>query len=102
MAHAFTVRDLIRSLRSGPYTSIGCYPLFWLTSDGGTLHHACVLENLGTIGRSTRDGAHDGWAVVACDINYEDADMYCDHCGERIESAYAEPEECEPEAEVRS
>ena len=30
--------------------------------------------------------------IVAADINYEDSALYCDHCGDRIESAHAEDE----------
>jgi hypothetical protein len=29
--------------------------------------------------------------VEALDVNWEDPDLFCDHCGNRIESAYAEP-----------
>ena len=32
------------------------------------------------------------WDVVAADVNYEDASLYCDHCSQRIESAYMEDE----------
>ena len=28
--------------------------------------------------------------VIAYEINYEDETMYCDHCNEKIESAYGE------------
>jgi hypothetical protein len=28
--------------------------------------------------------------VEALDVNWENPDLYCDHCGARIESAYAE------------
>jgi hypothetical protein len=31
-----------------------------------------------------------GWRIVAYDVNWEDADLTCDHTGEKIESAYAE------------
>ena len=31
-----------------------------------------------------------GWHIAGADINWEDPDLYCDHTGERIESAYAE------------
>lgn len=86
------VRRLVEAARQGSYTSIGCYPLLWLTSDGGVLHPKCGLENFGQVARSTRDKSRDGWAFEACDVNWEDPDLHCDHCGERIESAYAEDE----------
>lgn len=89
---AYTVRDLMRDLRSGPYTSVGCYPTFFLASDGEALGHKAVRENLGTIARAVRDGNRwGGWQVVGCDVNWEDPELYCSDTGERIESAYAEP-----------
>jgi hypothetical protein len=38
----------------------------------------------------TDDETPADWRIVASDINYEDPDLYCDHCHQRIESAYAE------------
>jgi hypothetical protein len=67
------------TLRS--YTLIGCYPIFYLDSDNNCLCPKCASEN-------------DDFTepLVAADCNWEDPDLYCDHCSERIESAYAEPE----------
>jgi hypothetical protein len=31
----------------------------------------------------------DGWNVTAIAVNWEDTDLYCSHCGEQIEAAYA-------------
>ena len=91
----FTVHEFLESLRQGKYTSVGCYPKFWLASDGGTLSYEACLENVWLIARAIRDRDRpcaDQWRVIACDVNWEDANMYCDHTNERIESAYAEPE----------
>ena len=33
---------------------------------------------------------HDQWRIVASDVNWEDASLTCDNCGQRIESAYGE------------
>ncbi len=85
-----TVRAFLESLRRGAFTSVGCYPLFWLCSDGGVLSHAACKANVWEIARAIRDGSNCGWRVVAQDVNWEDPDMYCDDTGERIESAYAE------------
>lgn len=87
------VRALVRAARAGSYTSIGCYPLFWLLADGGTIHPKCGLEEFSQIARSTRDYSRDGWAFEACDVFWEGPDMICDHCNEPIESAYGDPEE---------
>jgi len=32
----------------------------------------------------------DDWRLVGVEINYEDTDLYCCHCGEQIESAYGD------------
>jgi hypothetical protein len=92
MSQGYTVRDLMRDLREGRYTSIGSYPKFFLTSEGGVLSVDSVRENIWQIARATRDGSSDGWEIVACAVNWEDPDLYCEESGERIESAYAEDE----------
>ena len=78
------------TLRAGRFTSLGCYPLFFITDDGAALSFESARENAREIIDSIKNGLRDGWRVVAVDINYEDSALYCDHSGERIESAYAE------------
>ncbi len=85
-----TVRQFLDSLRGGRFTSLGSYPKFWLTSDGGCLSSEACRSEVWTIARAIRDGDNSGWRVVACDVNWEDPEMFCDVTGERIESAYAE------------
>lgn len=66
----------------------GGYPVYYTCEDGGVLCPVCANENL----KLTSDPeAEPDWRLVAADINYEDADMYCDHCNKPIESAYGEP-----------
>lgn len=84
-----------RSLRfadqlvAGPYAWPGGYPLFAYTSDGAALCAKCCASERKAIGTTT--GA-DGWCVVGLEANWEDPALFCDHCGDRIESAYAESE----------
>lgn len=85
-----TVRDFLNCLRQGKYTTVGSYPVFFLTDDGGALSYDCAFEEVFIIARAIRDESSGGWRVVAFDVNWEDPDLYCDHTGERIESAYAE------------
>ena len=97
MPYIHSVRELTYAIRQGRFTSVGGYPLFFLTADGGTLDPRTVKAELSQISRATRDYHKDRsgdaqWAVVAYDVNWEDASMYDDHTGERIESAYAEDE----------
>jgi hypothetical protein len=76
-------------LIASPYAWPGGYPMFAVCSDGGALCHRCCKTELRSIGATY---GRDGWAIVGLDVNWEDPDLYCDHCGERIESAYAEPD----------
>jgi hypothetical protein len=57
------------------YTAIGAYPLTYLTASA-VLCPQCASANLR--------------AVTIAAINWEDPDLYCDECGDRVESAYAE------------
>ena len=61
------------------YAFPGGYPLFYLDKENNVLCQKCANEN-------------DEFAapLVAADINYENAQLYCDQCSKRIESAYAD------------
>jgi hypothetical protein len=88
-----TAQELKVYFRKGkamPYAWPGGYPLFYLCSDGGVLCPSCVTKERAQIFRSTHEHSRDGWAITAVDANWEDPFMLCDHCGKRIESAYAE------------
>lgn len=84
-----TTAEFKATLRAGPFAWPGIYPLYFLTSDGGVLSFAaareCLKEILWAI--EYNDG-NSGWRVVACEINYEDDELICDHTGEFIPSAY--------------
>lgn len=79
------------------YAWPGGYPIFYVTKDNGILCPTCVNRGNGSdayVKPNTTAGSDDSqWLVVAYDANWEDPDMYCDHCNARIESAYAEPED---------
>jgi hypothetical protein len=68
----------------------GGYPIYYLTADNGVLCSKCANDNVELT--SDRDG-DDQWRIVYADINYEDSSLYCEHCGELVESAYGEPEQ---------
>jgi hypothetical protein len=85
-ARTESVKEFIRH----PYAWPGGYPLFAITHDGAALCKDCTKKEAKTIIKSTRDGANDGWNVEGVDVNWEDPQLYCDHCSKRIESAYAE------------
>jgi hypothetical protein len=104
----YTVKQLMHDLRSGKFTSIGCYPTYFIAADGEALSHEAVRENLWQVARATRDYPREKWnldvrqwTVIGFDVNWENADLYCAHTNKRIESAYAEPEpEPAPEPEI--
>jgi hypothetical protein len=86
-----TGRELRATLRAGDTTWPGMYPLYFVTDDGAALSFAAVRENLHQIIAAIRSGdIRGGWRVIACEVNYEDPGLFCDHSGERIPSAYAE------------
>lgn len=92
MKSPYTYHDLIADVRRGPFTSIGCYPVYFVTADCEALSWEAVKENLLQCARATRDGYEKQWAIIGADVNWEDPELYCAHTNERIESAYAEPE----------
>ena len=59
------------------YTSIGCYPIFYVENG-----HDCLCADCAD--------ASEAPEALLSDINWEDPALYCDECSERIESAYAE------------
>jgi hypothetical protein len=82
-------RKLRDQLIDSPYAWPGGYPMFAVTSDGAALCHKCCKSEALQIGRPS-GYSHDQWRVIGLDVNWEDSSLYCDHCGERIESAYAD------------
>lgn len=82
--------QLKATLRAGQFTSIGGYPLFFITSDGAALSFDSVKQNLVSVLDSIKNHYNDGWRVVGCSVNWEDNDLYCDHSGKRIDCAYGD------------
>jgi hypothetical protein len=64
----------------------GLYPVYYATSDGGTLCPKCVNTNRGLCA----DPADPQWNVTDTDINWESTDLTCEHCNAVIDSAYGE------------
>lgn len=85
-----SVADFKATLRHGAHAWPGGYPLYLLMEDGECMHFHCARQNAREIIAAIRASWRNGWRCVACDVNYEDSDMYCCQCDERIESAYGE------------
>lgn len=75
-----------------PWAWPGGYPRYFITSDGAALSYRAAREEAEQIEYAIANKLSDGWRVVAVDINFEDADLFCDHTGEKIEAAYADEE----------
>ena len=83
-----TPSDFGRALKAGPYTFPGCYPVYFVCSDGEALSFQDALSNAALICSAIRDRDNSGWRVVGADVNWDDADLYSAHSGKKIEAAY--------------
>lgn len=83
-----TPSDFGRLLKAGPYTFPGCYPIYFVCSDGEALSFADARENAALICSAIRDGDNTGWRVVGAEVNWEDGDLFSAHSGKKIEAAY--------------
>lgn len=80
------VKEFVRH----PYAWPGGYPCYAVTTDGAALCDTCVRSEFRQIVWDHINKCHTGWHIAGIHINYEDPDLYCDHCSKRIESAYAD------------
>lgn len=83
-------KELKQALRNGPYAWPGGYNTYFIADDGEALCHECVKDNFKQVLTAVKDQDAGDWHLVAIDINYEDDNLYCAHCGVEIESAYGE------------
>lgn len=81
-----------KSVAREPFAWPGGYPRFLLMTDGGCLCPDCVKREFRLIAQATVKGYRDGWQAAAADINWEDPNLFCDHCGRHIEPAYSDGE----------
>jgi hypothetical protein len=74
----------------GKYTSFawpGGYPVYHICDDSGVLCPTCANDPNNPVHEDKPD---DGWRIIGSDINWEDAELSCNQCIRRIESAYSE------------
>ena len=71
------------------YAWPGGYPIFYIVGEKDKPHHGDIAEFCPSCVPANLGGEDE---VIAAEINYEDAELFCDGCGKRIESAYAEDE----------
>jgi hypothetical protein len=83
----YTIQQLRQDLEN-PYAWPGGYPRFFITHDGEALSFKSAKENQPLIETAIAELSNDGWRVIACEINWEDSDLYCCDSGDLIEAAY--------------
>lgn len=83
------LRDVKRFIRQ-PYAWPGGYPQALITSDGAALCYQCSCDNWQHIARESFDNSQCGWRASGVGVNWENTDLSCDHCGEKIPAAYEE------------
>jgi len=87
-----TKHERINKLKTfvrNPYVWPGGYTQIMLASDGGGICHKCVKENFRQILESTKNAfLNDDWAFEDTFINWDDVDLHCDHCSERMPAEY--------------
>jgi hypothetical protein len=76
----------------------GGYPVYYLAVEGFRDVETSELLDCGrtevhiACPKCAANALAESLILTTQDVNYEDAELYCDICGDRIESAYAEPE----------
>lgn len=61
---------------------------YFICADGGVLSIGTVINEFHKVNFNDPDDKQ--WYIVGCEVNYENDDLYDDHTGLRIESAYGE------------
>ena len=85
-----TVVDLDQVINNGPYAWPGGYPLYSVTANGGILSFDATQENMNQIQSAIIEHDDTQWQIIGYEINWEDSNLFCDHTGKQIESAYGE------------
>lgn len=77
------------------YAWPGGYPLYYVVGDDDNVGTICP-ECAQGVADSPGDYSPDQFRFRSCETNWEDPDLYCDHCDERIPSAYGDPNDDDP------
>lgn len=68
------------------------YPVYLVMADCEVVCMTCARKEFKLIAKANRDRIQKDWEPIGVDTNYENPDLYCAHCNNRIESAYADDE----------
>jgi len=77
------------------YAWPGGYPVYYIVGDdnnAGTICPECAQG----VADAPGDYSHDQFRYRSCEANYEDTELECDHCYERIPCAYGDPDDDDP------
>lgn len=85
-----TIPQSVKHAIRNKYAWPGGYPIFIVCGDGGCLCPDCAKDEYRQIAHDTVKGWKTSWDVIGAEINWEDTSLYCEHCGNLIESAYVE------------
>lgn len=80
------VKDMIRA----PYAFPGGYRKVLITADGACLCSDCVKKEFKLIAQESFDNSNCGFRAFGVDVNWENSELYCDHCGNRLPPEYGE------------
>ena len=88
---SITTHVLKQALRTGPHAWLGGYPLYFLAADGSALSFEAVRGEIRQVMHALRHpGTDRDWQIIAVDVNWEDADLFCAHTGQLIPCAYSD------------
>lgn len=73
--------DRLKNGKLPAYAWPGVYPLYYYGKHSGVICPQCATEF------SSDRNTEDRLIPIACDINWEDPDLYCKYCNARIHSA---------------
>jgi len=68
-----------------------------IAHDGMPICHKCAKEEFRNILHSIKFDFKDGWAFEDTFVNWEDENMFCSHCNEKISSEYGDDEDPQDE-----
>lgn len=74
------------------YAWPGGYPLAAITADGACLCADCVKKEWQLICAESFENTNCGFRIAGVDVNWENTDLHCDHCGKHMQCAYEESE----------
>jgi hypothetical protein len=66
------------------YAWPGGYPIYYLDAENSVLCAECARKS------DSDPDELPNFRPCAADVNYENSSLYCDQCGQRVESAYSE------------